>query len=170
MSKSGRLTRRHALQVATLTTALPLVHIRTVGAAGRLNVGFWDHWVPGGTEKMRQQVEAWANKNKVDVTADFITSQGNKLLLTAAAEAQAKTGHDFIPFLQWDAINYADNLEPVDDVIQSLSKKYGKYDPVVRTATATAALKPSGRRLMAASYQGLLKRRAVMTNSVKGYP
>ncbi len=131
MSKSGRLTRRHALQVATLTTALPLVHIRTVGAAGRLNVGFWDHWVPGGTEKMRQQVEAWANKNKVDVTADFITSQGNKLLLTAAAEAQAKTGHDFIPFLQWDAINYADNLEPVDDVIQSLSKKYGKYDPVV---------------------------------------
>jgi ABC-type glycerol-3-phosphate transport system substrate-binding protein len=131
MSKSRRLTRRRALQLATATTALPLVHIRTAGAAGQLKVGFWDHWVPGGTEKMRQQVEAWANKNKVDVTADFITSQGNKLLLTAAAEAQAKTGHDFLPLFQWDAINYSESLEPVDDVIQSLSKKYGKYDPVV---------------------------------------
>jgi hypothetical protein len=131
MSKLRRLTRRRALHLVATTSALPLLHIRTAGAAGQLKVGFWDHWVPGGTEKMRQQVETWANKNKVDIAADFITSQGNKLVLTAAAEAQAKTGHDFIPFLQWDAINYAESLEPVDDVIQSLSKKYGQYDPVV---------------------------------------
>ena len=131
MSKSRRLTRRRALQFAAATTALPLVHIRTAGAAGKLNIGFWDHWVPGGTEKMRAQVTAWADQNKVDVTADFITSQGNKLTLTAAAEAQAKTGHDSIAFFQWDAINYANDLEPVDDVIGRLSMKYGKYDPVV---------------------------------------
>ena len=98
MSKPRRLTRRRALQVTAATTALPLVHIRTAGAAGKLSIGFWDHWVPGGTEKMRQQVQAWADQNKVDVTADFITSQGQKLLLTAAAEAQAKTGHDALPF------------------------------------------------------------------------
>ena len=61
MSKPRRLTRRRALQVAAATTALPLVHIRTAGAAGKLNIGFWDHWVPGGTEKMRQQVQAWAD-------------------------------------------------------------------------------------------------------------
>ena len=63
--------------------------------------------------------------------ADFITSQGNKLLLTAAAEAQSKTGHDFIPFFQWDVLHYADNLEPVDDVIKYLTDKYGAYDPVI---------------------------------------
>jgi ABC-type glycerol-3-phosphate transport system substrate-binding protein len=131
MSKSRQLTRRRALQATAATTALPLVHIRTAGAAGKLNIGFWDHWVPGGTEKMRQQVQAWAHQNKVDVTADFITSQGQKLLLTAAAEAQAKTGHDSLPFLQWDAFNYNGDLEPVDDVVQELVAKYGKYAPAV---------------------------------------
>jgi hypothetical protein len=77
MSKPRRLTRRRAMQVTTAVTALPLVHIRTAGAAGKLSIGLWDHWVPGGTEKMRQQVQAWADKSKVDVTADFITSQGH---------------------------------------------------------------------------------------------
>ncbi len=117
MPRSRRLTRRRALQVAAVTTALPLVHIRTAGAAGKLSIGFWDHWVPGGTEMMRRQVQAWAERNKVDVTADFITSQGQKLVLTAAAEAQAQTGHDALPFVQWDAFNYGASLEPVDDVI-----------------------------------------------------
>jgi spermidine/putrescine-binding protein len=109
--QASRLSRRRAVQIGAAATALPLVHIRTAGAAGKLNVGFWDHWVPNGTEAMRKQVMAWADKNKVDVTADFITSQGNKLLLTAAAEAQARTGHDFIPFFQWDVLHYADSLD-----------------------------------------------------------
>ena len=107
------------------------MHIRTAGAAGKLSVGFWDHWVPQGTETMRKQVMTWADKNKVEVQADFITSQGNKLLLTVAAEAQAKTGHDFIPFFQWDVLHYAEHLEPVDDVIKHLTDKYGGYDPVI---------------------------------------
>src|SRR5579871_6666090 len=102
------ISRRNAVKLGAAATALPLVHIRTAGAAGKLNPGFWDHWVPQGTEVMRKQVMAWAEKNKVEVTADFITSQGNKLLLTAAAEAQAQTGHDFIPFFQWDVFHYAD--------------------------------------------------------------
>ena len=85
---------------ASVQSSIFLVHIRTAGAAGKLSIGLWDHWVPGGTEKMRQQVQAWAAKSKVDVTADFITSQGNKLLLTAAAEAQARSGHDVLPFFQ----------------------------------------------------------------------
>jgi ABC-type glycerol-3-phosphate transport system substrate-binding protein len=131
MKAAKRLTRRRALRLGVATTALPLVHIRTAGAAGKVTVGFWDHWVPNGTEAMRAQVAAWAEKNKVEVTADFITSQGNKLLLTAAAEAQAKTGHDVLAFLQWDVMNFADSLEPVDDVIGNLSNNYGKYDPVV---------------------------------------
>ena len=37
------------------------------GAAGKLTIGFWDHWVPAGNDVMRKQVEAWADKNKVDV-------------------------------------------------------------------------------------------------------
>jgi len=36
----------------------------------------------------------WAGKEKVDVTIDFITSNGDEDLLTMAAEAQVKSGHD----------------------------------------------------------------------------
>jgi ABC-type glycerol-3-phosphate transport system substrate-binding protein len=95
------ISRRDVLKLgagAAVATTLPLVHIRTARAAGKLSVGFWDHWVPAGNAAMKKQVDAWAKKNSVEVTADFITSVGNKNLLTIAAEAQAKTGHDIEAF------------------------------------------------------------------------
>ena len=78
MRKQPSLTRRRALRLAAATTVLPLVHIRTAGAAGKLNVGFWDHWVPAANGVMQKQVNTWAEANKVDVTIDFITSNGQK--------------------------------------------------------------------------------------------
>ena len=80
--------------LSTVAVAAPFV--RGAYAAGKLSVGFWDHWVPnanGATEKL---IKEWAEKEKVEVQIDFITSQGNKLLLTTAAEAQAKSGHDIL--------------------------------------------------------------------------
>jgi len=52
------LTRRKALRLGAAAGALPLVHIRTAGAAGRLNVALWDHWVPAGNDAMRKVVAA----------------------------------------------------------------------------------------------------------------
>jgi len=43
--RSRRITRRTALKTAA-GAALPLVHIRTAGAAGRLVVLFFDHFMP----------------------------------------------------------------------------------------------------------------------------
>ena len=126
MSKSNRVSRRTALKLGAASAALPLVHIRTGRAAGRLSVGFWDHWVPSGSGVLKQQCEAWAQKNQVDIQVDFITSVGNKLLLTQAAEAQAGTGHDAMHFSQWEIHHHADKLEPVDDQVQRLTTKYGK--------------------------------------------
>jgi ABC-type glycerol-3-phosphate transport system substrate-binding protein len=114
-----------------MAAPLPLVHIRTAGAAGKLNIGLWDHWVPRGNDVIRKQINTWAEKAKVEVTTDFITSQGNKLQLTAAAQALAKTGHDLLALFQWDVTAYAEQLEPVDDVIAYLVGKYGKYAPVI---------------------------------------
>src|SRR5665213_2368328 len=96
MKSSRPVTRRGALKLAATATALPLVHIRTAGAAGKLNIGVWDHWVPGANDVMQKQIDVWAAKNKVDVSVDFITSSGKKILITAAAESQAGNGHDFI--------------------------------------------------------------------------
>src|ERR1700712_2914079 len=89
MSKTWTVSRRRAVKLGAAAAALPLVHIRTAGAAGKLNIGFWDHWVPGANDVMQKQVNIWAEKNKVEVTIDFITSSGNKILITAAAESQA---------------------------------------------------------------------------------
>jgi ABC-type glycerol-3-phosphate transport system substrate-binding protein len=126
MPRPWTISRRRAVKLGAATAALPLVHIRTAGAAGKLNIGFWDHWVPGANDVMQKQVTAWADKNKVEVNADYITSSGGKLNLTPAAETQAKAGHDVMTFVNWDAQNYAEYLEPVDDVVQRLIAAHGE--------------------------------------------
>ncbi len=124
------ISRRNAVKLAAASAALPLVHIRTAGAAGKLNIGFWDHWVPGANDVMQKQVDAWAQKNKVEVTADFISTASGKLQLTPAAETQAKAGHDVMTFITWDVQNYADSLEPVDEVMKRLTAANGDVNSV----------------------------------------
>ena len=128
MKQSKLISRRTALQLGAAAGALPLVHIRTAGAAGKLAVAFWDHWVPEGNKIMQKQVDAWAAKNKVNVSVDFITVNNNKLLMTGVAESQARAGHDMFTFLNWEVFNRRDNLAPVDDVMGRLIKSYGEID------------------------------------------
>jgi ABC-type glycerol-3-phosphate transport system substrate-binding protein len=129
MTNSRKVSRRTALTLGA-AAALPLVHIRTGHAAGKVSIGFWDHWVPAGNDVMKQQCAAFAKANQVEVQADFITSMGSKNILTIAAEAQAKTGHDVQQFPQWEVHNHADDLEPLDDVMQKLTVKYGPTNHV----------------------------------------
>ncbi len=70
---------------AVSAAALAAPYVRTAHAAGKLSVGLWDHWVPGANDATRTLIEEWAAKEKVEVTIDFITSQGRKILLTQAA-------------------------------------------------------------------------------------
>jgi hypothetical protein len=55
---------------------------------GKLSIGLWDHWSANKT--CEELVNEWAAKEKVDVQIDYIMGQANKLLATAAMEAQAK--------------------------------------------------------------------------------
>ena len=48
--------------------------------------------------------------------------------MTAAAEARAKTGHDIFALPTWDVTIHKDVLEPVDDMMAELTKKYGPYE------------------------------------------
>ena len=128
---SNRLaTRRKVLKFGAVASALPWVHIRTAGAAGQVTMFLWDHWVPSGNIELKKQIAAFADKNKVEVKADFITSQGGQLLLTQNAEAQAKVGHDAIHIGNWNVQDHAHLLEPMDDVVGRLSAKYGTPDDV----------------------------------------
>ncbi|HVZ07115.1 MAG TPA: ABC transporter substrate-binding protein [Rhodopila sp.] len=136
------------MKLAAASAALPLVHIRSGRAAGKVSIAFWDHWVPAGNDVMKKQVEAWGAKNQVEVQADFVTSIGNKNLLTIAAEAQAKTGHDVMAFPTWEVLNNAENLEALDDVMKTLT---GQYGPVNGVCNYLAKVKGSWRAVPTSS-------------------
>ena len=127
-----KLTRRHFLATTAASTALvAMPHVRGCFAAGKLSIGFWDHWVPGANAASKVLVEEWAAQEKVDVEIDYITSQGNKLLLTVMAEVQAKSGHDIITMGVWRPREQANFLEPVDDVMGPLIKQSGPVNGTV---------------------------------------
>ncbi len=121
------MTRRRVLGTAagaaTVFATAPFVH--GAHAAGRLAVAFWDHWVPGANDVMAKLCNEWAGKEKVDLKIDFVTSQGDKLMVTAAAEAQARSGHDMITLPLWYAPAQTDSLENSDDVWAELTKRHG---------------------------------------------
>src|ERR1700722_5639321 len=158
-------TPRGALALGPAAAALPLVHIRTAGAAGKLSLALWDHWVPTGDVAMKKLVDAWAEKNKVDVQLDFLSAN---LIVTRAAEAQARAGHDVFAFAHWAVQQYADSLDPIDYVMQRLIGKYGKlgrayeYLGVVNkhwmavpVAWGSAPLPPCGRISMLKQFCGV---------------
>src|ERR1044071_9157336 len=113
-----------AAAAATAVATRPFVH--GAHAAGKLSVAFWDHWVPGANDAMTKLCKEWADKEKVDIKVDFVTSQGDKLMLTIAAEAQAKSGHDMMTMPSWYAAAQTDNLEPADDIMAKLIAEYGE--------------------------------------------
>jgi ABC-type glycerol-3-phosphate transport system substrate-binding protein len=105
--------------------------VRGAHAAGKLSMGFWDHWVPTANSATEKAVREWAEKEKVEVQMDFITSQGNKLLLTGAAESQARSGHDILALAQWLPARYSDQLVPMNDVMEPLIKRNGAVNATV---------------------------------------
>ncbi len=132
MASSKVSCRRFVASTAAVSTALVAApFVRGAHAAGKLSVGFWDHWVPNANSATEKAVKEWAEKEKVDVTIDFITSQGNKLLLTTAAEAQAKSGHDILAMNTFLPARYSEQLVPVNDLMESLVKDNGKVNATV---------------------------------------
>src|SRR5436305_13857278 len=111
---SRPFTRRRfiATTAAASAAAVGFPYIRTSHAAGKLSVGFWDHWVPGANDTLTAICQDWAKKEKVDLKIDYITSQGNKIMMTATAESQAKAGHDILQMLAWYPLSLANTLEP----------------------------------------------------------
>jgi ABC-type glycerol-3-phosphate transport system substrate-binding protein len=130
MARTG-LSRRRVLATAAAAATLSAPFVRGAHAAGKLAVGFWDHWVPGANDTLRKLAQQWADKEKIDLAVDFITSTGDKLRITTAAEAQAGSGHDALAMPTWLPASYADKLEPVDDVVQALLQQNGSVSQTV---------------------------------------
>jgi ABC-type glycerol-3-phosphate transport system substrate-binding protein len=107
-------------------------YVRGAYAAGKLSMGFWDHWVPGANQASTDLVNEWAAKEKVEVSIDYITSQGKKIELTIAAEAAAKSGHDLIAMPTWWPHAHAELLEPVNDIMGPIIQENGEVNGTVK--------------------------------------
>jgi len=129
---SRKFTRRRFIGSAAASTAvLAAPYLRTSHAAGSLSVGFWDHWVPGANNVLTAMCNEWAAREKVEIKIDYIPSQGNKNMLTIAAEAQAKAGHDMLAFPTWQPADKGHLLEPLDDVMKTLLAANGAVSPLI---------------------------------------
>jgi ABC-type glycerol-3-phosphate transport system substrate-binding protein len=168
--KQTSLSRRKFLASTVLATtaAVAAPYVRGAYAAGSLSIGFWDHWVPGANDTLTKLCNEWAAKEKVDIKIDYITSQGQKNLLTIAAEQQARTGHDILQFPSWQALDKAEDLEPVDDIMKDIIAANGKPslaveylgklkdDWVAVPATSGSQVKPPCARIsMMKEYAGI---------------
>jgi ABC-type glycerol-3-phosphate transport system substrate-binding protein len=129
-----KLSRRQFVAATALTSAalISAPFIRSARAAGTLTMGFWDHWVPGANKASTDLVNEWAAKEKVEVSIDYITSQGNKNLVTIAAEAAAKSGHDIMAMPTWWSHAQSDLLEPVNDIMEPIIKQNGEVNDTVK--------------------------------------
>ena len=115
-----KLSRRRFLaSTAAASIGITAPHVRGAHAAGKLSMGFWDHWVPGANSATTALVKEWAEKEKVDIAIDYIPSQGNKLLITITAEAQARAGHDILAFPSWQPAGER------QDVVARLGLRFG---------------------------------------------
>jgi ABC-type glycerol-3-phosphate transport system substrate-binding protein len=129
-----KLTRRQfvAATAATSAALITAPYVRGAYAAGKLSMGFWDHWVPNANDASTALVNEWAAKEKVEVSIDYITSQGNQNLLKIAAEAQAKSGHDIFSMPTWWPHANSDLLEPVNDIMTPIIAENGAVNGTVQ--------------------------------------
>jgi len=132
MTRSALSRRKFLGQTALATGALIAApYVRGAYAAGKLSVGFWDHWVPGANDTLTKLCNEWAAKEKVEINIDYITSQGDKNILTIAAEQQARSGHDILQMPAWQPLDKAESLEPVNDIVEKLIADNGKVSGAV---------------------------------------
>src|SRR5580698_1421267 len=129
-----KLSRRQFVAATAMSSAalISAPFVRGAYAAGKLSIGFWDHWVPGANKATTDLTNEWAAKEKVEVSIDYITSVGNKNLVTIAAEAAAKSGHDIMAMPTWWSHAQSDLLEPVNDIMDPLIKQNGAVNGTVQ--------------------------------------
>jgi len=150
--RTSRISRRRFLATTAAASALvAMPHVRGSHAAGKLSLGLWDHWVPGANKAMDEICQAWAAKEKVDLSIDYFSTQASKLQLTIAVEAQARSGHDIMDFSAWEPAQYANALEPVDDVMGEVLARNGSV-----TAVIDYLAKPGGQWLVVPGIRGTL--------------
>ena len=156
LARSRRKFLKTAAAASAVTFAAP--YVKTSHSAGKLSMGVWDHWIPGTNEALQGILEKWGVANGVDVTVDFISSQGNKILLTAQAESRAKTGHDIYLHGIWMPTMFAHRLEPVDDVVNDIISSEGPMVPLAEYLAKVDGVWRAGPSPVGSQTHGMISR------------
>ena len=100
-----KFTRRRFLKTTAAASAAVgfTSYVRTSHAAGKLELGFWDHWVPGANDVLRGLADEWAAKEKVDLQIDFITSSTGSRSFALSAGHQVGNASMSCPALACDS-------------------------------------------------------------------
>ena len=110
------------------TMAVPGVVRKAMTAKAKLNIGLWNHWIPGAADVHSAIINEWAAKNNVEVKIDLIGPQVRDIRTIASAEARAGTGHDIMALGPFDSWAFVKQCEPLNDVADVIQKKYGNFD------------------------------------------
>ena len=84
----SRKVNRRTVMAGTAAGLVAAPFVRGAYAAGKISVGFWDHWVPGANKASKTLCKEWAAKENVEVSIDYISSQGNGTQLKIAADSR----------------------------------------------------------------------------------
>ncbi len=127
-----RTSRRGVLKTAAGTAAASALftaapYVRSARTQTTLSLGLWDHWVPGANAECERLCREWGAANNVEVSVDFITSAGERDVVTAAAEARARRGHDILAMRTFVPAQYVDQLESLDDVVAEITSQHGDF-------------------------------------------
>ena len=126
------LTRRSVLAAGAAAAAIfAIPFVRGAHAAGKLSVGFWDHWVPGANDVMRKIVQEWADKEKVDIKPSISSPAPATSAHHDRRRGAGRVGARHVRDVTWLPASYADKLEPVDDVVKPLIEKSGDVGKTV---------------------------------------
>ena len=82
--KGKMFTRRRfmaASAAASTTTMIAAPFVKTAHAAGKLSIGFWDHFVPDANKTSDALIQEWAAKENVEVQIDRFTANTESLKL-----------------------------------------------------------------------------------------
>ena len=101
--------------------------------SGDLRIMTWSHFVPD-YEKWLDNTYAkqWGERNDVEVKIDHIN---NALLYgTAATQVASREGHDLFWFISPPS-TFQKQVVPVNDLVQEVTKKFGRMTDVARRST-----------------------------------
>ena len=127
------LTRRGfvAASAAASATLISAPFVRTAHAAGKLSIGFWDHWVPGANDVSRALGDGVGRQGEGRPADRLHHLAGREAAADDCRRVPGAVGPRHLQMASWWPHAYAKSLEPVDDVVSELIKQNGAIDDTV---------------------------------------